>query len=273
MKLQELKQTIPFKWKVQSFVSQETKGLCVGYIDSRNVMDLLDKVCGAENWQKKYYTVKNTLVCSIGIKTGEDWVWKDDGGTESFTDKEKGECSDAFKRAGVCWGIGRFLYDLDFKYVDIKNKKPVDIYGKRIYDLTKHFANTIADSTKIPNGDYTEEKPFKKEPPKEPYNEPKPLKPKQAITVKDAIYKKDGSIFNVMCQIHDTEERQTSKQKKDVTDYYVSDVDSEKKIIVTMWGKTQEGLQQKDVVIFRDVKVATYKGQLTYLAKSVSKVT
>ena len=141
MNLKDLKQTIPFKWKVQSFVSNETKGLCVGYIDSRDVMDLLDKVCGAENWQKKYYTVKNTLVCSIGIKTSDEWVWKDDGGTESFTDKEKGECSDAFKRAGVCWGIGRFLYDLDFKYVAIQNKKPVDINGKRIYDLTKHFAN------------------------------------------------------------------------------------------------------------------------------------
>ena len=38
------------------------------------------------------------------------WVWKWDCGTESNTEKEKGEASDSFKRACVNWGIGRELY-------------------------------------------------------------------------------------------------------------------------------------------------------------------
>lgn len=81
------------------------------YQDARVVMDILDDVVGKENWQKDYFEVKGNVYCRIGIRTETgEWIWKADCGTESNVDAEKGEASDAFKRAAVSWGIGRELY-------------------------------------------------------------------------------------------------------------------------------------------------------------------
>lgn len=80
------------------------------YQDARCGMDILDESIGPENWQREYYEVKGNIYCRIGIKVGDEWIWKSDCGTESNIDAVKGEASDAFKRACVCWGIGRELY-------------------------------------------------------------------------------------------------------------------------------------------------------------------
>lgn len=87
------------------------------YKDARVDMDILDETVGVHRWQRKHYEAKGNMYCSVGIsfennlvQNGVDWVWKDDCGAESFTEKEKGEASDSFKRACVNWGIGRELY-------------------------------------------------------------------------------------------------------------------------------------------------------------------
>ena len=146
MKLEELKQQIPYKWRVQSYSKNKASCSCVAYIDARDAMDLLDKVCGAENWQDKYEFVGDKLIAGISIRTENGWVWKYDTGTESNMDAEKGQFSDAFKRAGVKWGIGRFLYDLKIVYLDANEIKtntnyphPIDANKKRIWDITKHI--------------------------------------------------------------------------------------------------------------------------------------
>jgi len=110
MDLKELKKIIPYKWKVQT--CNDYGFTAVAYIDARDLMDLLDDVVGPENWQTNYSEHKGNLYCKLGIRINDSWVWKEDCGTESFSDKEKGEASDALKRAGVQWGIGRFLYSL-----------------------------------------------------------------------------------------------------------------------------------------------------------------
>jgi len=120
MKLQDLKKEIPFKWRVQS--SNQYGATCVAYIDARDVQDIFDDVCGAENWQVLYEEHKGNLFAKIGIKCGSDWVWKSDCGTESNVEKEKGEASDSFKRAGVMWGVGRFLYSLKIIKLPVKEK-------------------------------------------------------------------------------------------------------------------------------------------------------
>ncbi len=134
--LSKLKEKIPFQWRVQSF--QTNSAMCVAYIDSRDVQEILDKVCLPENWQCDYKEIKGNLFCGIGIKHLDQWIWKWDCGTESNTEKEKGEASDSFKRAAVKWGIGRFLYDLDIqriKWVEKNSKKyPADNNGNPIYD-------------------------------------------------------------------------------------------------------------------------------------------
>lgn len=145
MNLNDLKKEMPFKWRVQS--TNQYGSNCVAYIDARDVQDLLDDVVGAENWQVKYSEHKGNLFASIGIHVDSDrkFIWKSDCGTESQVEKQKGEASDAFKRAAVMWGIGRFLYSLDIikiKEVIQKNNKYYPAHnGEQIWDINKHCNN------------------------------------------------------------------------------------------------------------------------------------
>lgn len=151
MNLDDLKKEIPFKWRVQSFSKHKETASCVAYVDARDVQDILDKVCGQDKWQCKYEEHKGNLFCSIGVLVptkdqGYDlWVWKSDCGTESNVEKQKGEASDAFKRAAVMWGVGRFLYAKDIVYLKSNEKKTssnypyaIDGNGQKIWDITKH---------------------------------------------------------------------------------------------------------------------------------------
>lgn len=134
MNLDDLKKEMPFKWRVQS--SNKFGAKCVAYVDARQVQDRLDEVCGAVNWQVEYKEHKGNLFSSIGIYTPEGWVWKSDCGTESNVEKQKGEASDAFKRAAVMWGVGRFLYDLPIITLDVveaNGKYHPAFNGKRLY--------------------------------------------------------------------------------------------------------------------------------------------
>lgn len=151
MNLKELKKEIPYKWRVQSFSKNSAKAQCVAYIDARDVMNLLDEVCGADNWQSDFKDIGGQTFAGIGINTmgetgGNNWIWKWDTGSESNIEKEKGQASDSLKRAGVQWGIGRFLYDMDIKWVDANEAKTqtnypyvVDKNGKRVYDITEYI--------------------------------------------------------------------------------------------------------------------------------------
>ena len=109
--LKKLKDEIPYMWRVQS--SNQYGATCVAYIDSRDVQDVFDSVCGQGGWADEYYPVNGKLYCKIGVEVEPGfWVWKSDCGAESNIEAEKGESSDAFKRAAVKWGVGRFLYSL-----------------------------------------------------------------------------------------------------------------------------------------------------------------
>ncbi len=154
--LKNLQKVIPAQWRVQSYSKNKASGQCVAYIDARDVMKLLDEVVGAENWQDDYKYVGDMLIAGIGIKTANDkggdvqWVWKWDTGSESNMEAEKGHMSDAFKRAAVKWGVGRFLYDYPIQFVKANEVKtannfpyPVDDSGQRIYDLTKHINSKL----------------------------------------------------------------------------------------------------------------------------------
>ena len=119
--LDKLKKEIPYKWR------EGPGGRQLAYIDARDVMDLLDEVVGVENWQCEYRDIDGKVYCGIGIWVDDKWVWKWDMGVKSDFEADKGEASDAFKRAGVKWGIGRFLYNLeDPKF----NKKDTERKGK-----------------------------------------------------------------------------------------------------------------------------------------------
>lgn len=120
MKLEDLKKEIPFKWRVQS--ANQYGANCVAYVDARDVQDLLDEVLSPENWQVIYEEHKGNLFAKIGVLIGDEWIWKSDCGTESNIEKQKGESSDAFKRAAVMWGVGRFLYSQKIVKLPVKEK-------------------------------------------------------------------------------------------------------------------------------------------------------
>jgi len=141
MKLSDLKKELPYRWRVQSI--NDYNAVCVAYIDSRDVQDLLDEVCGPENWQSDYKEVKGNVYSGLAVKIGDDWVWKWDCGTESKTEAEKGEASDSFKRAAVKWGVGRFLYALEIK------KLKVTKYKDKNYPLNENTGKPIFDKEEL----------------------------------------------------------------------------------------------------------------------------
>lgn len=151
--LEGLKAEMPFKWRVQS--QNEFGATCVAYIDSRLAQDKLDEVVGGENWQTQFKVINDNLFCSVGVRVTHDdgfseWIWKEDVGTESNVDKEKGNASDSFKRACVHFGIGRFLYSKGIQKLKTKkhtNNKfyPCDDKGNILWngeDLSDYINNS-----------------------------------------------------------------------------------------------------------------------------------
>ena len=78
------------------------------YKDARCDMNILDETVGAFSWKREHS--RDNANCIVSIYDGEKWISKEDTGTESFSEAEKGLASDSFKRACVNWGIGRELY-------------------------------------------------------------------------------------------------------------------------------------------------------------------
>jgi len=124
---------MPFKvnqihWRPGAMTKNKTpvKAIALAYVDARNVMHRLDEVCGIDGWQNRYSHVgQKGVVCEIGIKINDEWLWKSNGAGESDIEAEKGALSDAFKRAAVMWGIGRYLYLLPNTWVELDQYKKI----------------------------------------------------------------------------------------------------------------------------------------------------
>ena len=80
------------------------------YKDARVDMNILDETVGCLNWKKSYSRENANCTVSIWDDEKQQWISKEDTGTESFSEAEKGLASDSFKRACFNWGIGRELY-------------------------------------------------------------------------------------------------------------------------------------------------------------------
>lgn len=89
------------------------------YKDARVDQRLLDETVGALNWKRSHQLIGDRLYCTVEIWDDEkkEWVSKQDVGTESYTEKEKGQASDSFKRACFNFGIGRELYTAPFIWI------------------------------------------------------------------------------------------------------------------------------------------------------------
>jgi hypothetical protein len=108
-------------WRLGSTSKEKMKGMALAYIDARDVMVRLDEAVGPENWQCRYPHTAGKTVCEIDIWVeGRGWVTKANGAGDTDIEAEKGALSDAFKRAAVNWGVGRYLYELPAPWVKIE---------------------------------------------------------------------------------------------------------------------------------------------------------
>ena len=108
------------KKKFEKKETTERKGQALPYIDARDVMERLDDVCGPENWRDSYQLTQNgTMLCKLEIRIDGEWVWKCDGAGSTEMEAEKGQVSDALKRAAVKWGIGRYLYSFEAPWLEL----------------------------------------------------------------------------------------------------------------------------------------------------------
>lgn len=102
------------------------------YKDARTDMNLLDETFGNGNWQRSHEVINDNLFCNLDIWDVDKkcWVRKQDVGVESNTEKEKGQASDAFKRAGFNVGIGRELYTAPFIWINLTADEVDNSRGK-----------------------------------------------------------------------------------------------------------------------------------------------
>lgn len=106
-------------WRVGSTTADKKKGIALAYLDARDVMERLDEVCGT-GWQCRYSHVGERTCCEISINVDGAWLTRSNGAGDTDVEAEKGAFSDAFKRAAVLWGVGRYLYGLQSPWVELE---------------------------------------------------------------------------------------------------------------------------------------------------------
>ena len=98
------------EFRVQS-INKGGYATILAYKDARVDMQRLDDVCTPLGWKREHCRDNKNCIVSIWDENKKQWVSKEDTGTESNAEAEKGLASDSFKRACFNWGIGRELYD------------------------------------------------------------------------------------------------------------------------------------------------------------------
>lgn len=141
-------------WRAQTVTFKDGKysALALAYMDARDVMARLDEVVGAENWQDEYAeTPTGRVICTLRLRIDGEWIAKSDGAGGTDIEGDKGGISDAFKRAAVKWGVGRYLYDLETPWVECAGVSKGDkhYFRKWLPSALARF-NKIASSVPMP---------------------------------------------------------------------------------------------------------------------------
>ena len=161
----KLKQPFPakeIKWRVQTYGKSNNGhwAMVLAYIDARAVMDRLEKVVGFGNWQDNIKSLDNgKTFCELSIKVNDEWITRTGVAGETNVEKEKGGASDALKRAGVKFGIGRYLYHLTTNFAETsEDKKKGDNWHKTKTKNNEYFwwKEPQLPSWALPNNDNQE---------------------------------------------------------------------------------------------------------------------
>ena len=109
--MNDIERALKRPFKRNELRSRTQGGKKLVYITARSAMDRLDEVFGPEGWKQEYFRLGDAVMCTVSCFIKGQWVSKTDGVGETNIEAEKGGISDAFKRACVGWGIGRYLYN------------------------------------------------------------------------------------------------------------------------------------------------------------------
>jgi hypothetical protein len=115
------------EWRIQQSGDSNGKkwAMVIAYITNRAIMERLDDVFGVQSWQNVYQPMPDGgIICGISAKFGDEWITKYDGADKTAIEATKGGLSNAMKRAGVQWGIGRYLYKLENIFVTLIPGRP-----------------------------------------------------------------------------------------------------------------------------------------------------
>ncbi len=95
------------------------------YKDARVDQKILDETFGPVCWKRSHQQIGGNLYCTVEVWDSEkdQWIAKQDVGTASYAEVEKGQASDSFKRACFNWGIGRELYEAPFIWIPASRVK------------------------------------------------------------------------------------------------------------------------------------------------------
>ena len=110
------------------------------YKDARVDQKILDETFTPFGWKRSHQSIDGNLYCIVEIydEDKKEWVSKQDVGVTSYSEKEKGQASDSFKRACFNWGIGRELYSAPFIWIPA-NKVNIQPKGDK-YIIHDRFA-------------------------------------------------------------------------------------------------------------------------------------
>lgn len=125
------------EWRVGATNSDKSRGTALPYMTARAIQDRFDEAVGPGGWEAKYRVVETevanrkmaAMFCAISLYIDGKWVTKEDAVEISATsesgrnhiDPVKTAVSDAFKRAAVLWGLGRYLYEFEAPWVALKD--------------------------------------------------------------------------------------------------------------------------------------------------------
>lgn len=89
------------------------------YKDARVDQKILDETFGMFGWKRIHQLMDGKLYCTVAVydEKTRQWIDKQDVGIAGFSEKEKAQASDSFKRACFNWGIGRELYTAPFIWI------------------------------------------------------------------------------------------------------------------------------------------------------------
>lgn len=134
------------EFRAGATTKEKSSVLALAYITSRAVMTRLDEVAGPANWKDRYKPGPNGgVICGLSLRIEGDWITKWDGAENTNFEAIKGGLSDAFKRAAVKWGIGRYLYNTPDFWVSCQVRGKTVVIDQQ--EARAKFAQVMGEAT------------------------------------------------------------------------------------------------------------------------------